>query len=103
VRLTVDDLDLDETRRSVTLGGRPIELTGAEFELLRLLMEQPGTPISRGELVPQIFEREVQGMDRSIDNLASNLRRKLGQYRDGSERIKSIRNVGYTYVAERGR
>jgi DNA-binding response OmpR family regulator len=102
-RLVVGDLDLDETRRSVTLGDRPIELTGAEFELLRLLMEQPGTPISRVELVPKIFEREVQGIDRSVDNLASNLRRKLGQHRDGSERIKSIRNVGYTYVAERGR
>jgi two-component system response regulator CpxR len=103
VRLVAGDLDLDESRRSVTQGGNPIELTGAEFELLRLLMEQPGTPLAREELVPQIFDRDAQGLDRSIDNLASNLRRKLGQYPDGSERIKSVRNVGYTYVAERGR
>lgn len=102
-RLVVGDLDLDEPRRSVTLGERPIELTGAEFELLRLLMEQPGTPLSREELVPQIFDRDVQDSDRSIDNLASNLRRKLGQHPGGSERIKSVRNVGYTYAAGRGR
>lgn len=102
-RLVVGDLDLDEPRRSVTLGGHPIELTGAEFDLLRLLMEQPGTPLPRKKLVPRIFDRDVQSVDRSIDNLASNLRRKLGQHSDGSERIKSVRNVGYTYAAERRR
>lgn len=99
VHLVVGDLSLNETERSVTLGSRPIELTGAEFHLLRLLMEQPGIPHTREELVPQIYYRDLTSTDRSIDNLVSGLRRKLGKHPDGSERIKSIRNVGYSYVA----
>ncbi len=101
-RLVVGDVQLDAPGRTVTIAGRQVELTGSEFELLRLLMEQPGNPLSRDELIPQIFDRHVQGTDRSIDNLASNLRRKLGQHPNGSERIKSIRSVGYAYVAESG-
>jgi DNA-binding response OmpR family regulator len=65
------------------------------------LLETRGTPRTREELVPQIFGREVGSFDRSIDNLVSNLRRKLGSYSSGGERIRGIRNVGYAYVAEK--
>ena len=102
-RLTIDDLELDEAGRLVTVRGRPVELTGAEFHLLRLLMEQPGIALPREELVAKIFDRDVQGQDRSIDTLASNLRRKLGHHPSGADRIKGVRNVGYTYVAVRGK
>jgi DNA-binding response OmpR family regulator len=98
-RLFVGDLTLDEMGRSVTVGPAEIELTGAEFQLLRLLLSTPGVPRSREDLVPQIFGREVKGFDRSIDNLVSSLRRKLGPHPNGSERIKGVRNVGYAYVA----
>jgi DNA-binding response OmpR family regulator len=100
-RLFVGDLALDEMERSVTVGGASVELTGAEFHLLRLLLESPGVPRSREDLVPQIFGREITGFDRSIDNLVSSLRKKLGTHPSGSERIKGVRNVGYAYVAEK--
>jgi two-component system, OmpR family, response regulator CpxR len=101
VRFEVGDVILDETERSVTVGSRLVDLTGAEFQLLRLLLEVPGKPLSREELVPQIFGRDVAAFDRSVDNLAGNLRKRLGTHPSGSERIKGIRNVGYVYVMEK--
>jgi two-component system, OmpR family, response regulator CpxR len=100
-RLFVGDLTLDELGRSVAVGPASIELTGAEFQLLRLLLDSPGVSRSRDDLVPQIFGREATSLDRSIDNLVSGLRKKLGAHPNGSERIKGVRNVGYAYVAEK--
>jgi two-component system response regulator CpxR len=99
-RLTAGDITLDEKERSVRLGSTLIDLTGAEFHLLRSLLQSLGAPLSREQLVPQIFDREMGLFDRSIDNLAVNLRRKLGPHPNGSDRIKGIRNVGYVYVCE---
>jgi len=98
-KFTLGDITINERERSVILKGQEIDLTGAEFQLLRLLISQPGEPLSREELVPRIFSRESTGLDRSIDNLVNNLRKKLGTHANGLDRFKSIRNVGYCYVA----
>jgi two-component system response regulator CpxR len=97
-QLIVGDVILNEMERSVMVLERPVELTGAEFHLLKLLLSQPGVPLAREELVSRIFGREVNLLDRSIDNLAHNIRKKLGSHANGVERIKSIRNVGYAYI-----
>ena len=97
--LTLGDITINELGRSVTLEGQQLDLTGAEFQLLKLLISRPGEPLSREELIPRIFGRESTGMDRSIDNLVNNLRKKLGTHAHGLDRFKSIRNVGYSYVA----
>jgi two-component system, OmpR family, response regulator CpxR len=97
-RCTLGDITVDGLERSVTLNNQRLDLTGAEFNLLRLLLANPGDPLSREELIPRIFGREPTSFDRSIDNLVNNLRRKLGTYPDGTERIKSVRNIGYCYV-----
>jgi len=97
--LTLGDVTMNELERSVTLGEQQLDLTGAEFQLLKLLISQPGEPLSREELVPRVFGRESSGLDRSIDNLVNNLRKKLGMHASGLDRFKSIRNVGYSYVA----
>jgi DNA-binding response OmpR family regulator len=89
---------LDERFRRVTRGGTAVELTGAEFSLLQLLISRPGATLSRQELIPRVLSRQETGIDRSIDSLVSNLRKKLGPFSDGSERIRSVRGVGYVYV-----
>jgi two-component system, OmpR family, response regulator CpxR len=96
--LTIGDVTLNKLERSVTVLERPVELTGAEFHLLKLLLSQPGLPLAREELVSRIFGREINILDRSVDNLAHNIRKKLGTHANGLERIKSVRNIGYTYV-----
>jgi two-component system, OmpR family, response regulator CpxR len=96
--VSIGDLELDERFRRVTRGGLAVELTGAEFTLLQLLISHPGITFSRQELIPRVLSRQESGIDRGIDSLVSNLRRKLGPFPDGSERIRSIRGVGYVYV-----
>lgn len=96
--IVVGDLALNEGERSANLAGQRLELTGAEYSLLRLLLLNPAEPLAREELIPRIFGRDPTNFDRSIDNLVNNLRRKLGAHPDGADRIKSVRNVGYCYV-----
>jgi two-component system, OmpR family, response regulator CpxR len=96
--VSIGDIELDEPYRRVTRGGEVVELTGAEFSLLQLLISRPGTTLSRQDLIPRVLSRQETGIDRSIDSLVSNLRRKLGPFSDGSERIRSVRGVGYVYV-----
>jgi two-component system, OmpR family, response regulator CpxR len=89
---------IDLLSRSVRCDGRIVSMTTSEFELLRVLMQSAGAPVRREDLSKSVFDREYSVFDRSIDNLVSALRRKLGATPEGLERIKSIRNVGYMYT-----
>jgi DNA-binding response OmpR family regulator len=73
-------------------------LTTVEFDLLESLMRAAGQIVSREELVKSILGRNFTPYDRSIDTHVSNLRKKLGHYLDGIERIKTIRGIGYIYA-----
>ncbi len=74
-----------------------IELTGAEFDLLLLLVRAAGEVVSRDDLAQGALGRSVAAFDRSIDNHISSLRKKLGNKLDGVERIRSVRGNGYVY------
>jgi DNA-binding response OmpR family regulator len=95
--IVVDDVSLDQGARAVTRGGESIELTTVEFDLLIALLQSAGRVIARDELVQTVLRREFSPFDRSIDTHVSNLRRKLGPTREGVERIKGVRGVGYQY------
>ena len=96
--LTVDDLTLDAGRREVRRRNELVELTSAEFDLLRALLSSAGRVVTRDDLFRTVLEREFSMLDRGIDNLISALRRKLGPTAEGTERIKAIRGVGYLYA-----
>jgi DNA-binding response OmpR family regulator len=97
-RVSVGDVDLDKGTRIVMRGGEQVALTSVEFDLLESLMRSAGRIVSREELVKTILGRNFTPYDRSIDTHVSNLRKKLGHYLDGVERIKTIRGVGYIYA-----
>ena len=101
-RLRVGDVELDPSARLARKGGTEVELTGAEFDLLSVLLRNAGTVVSREELVRTVLSRPLTPYDRSIDTLTSNLRRKLGASPSGHERIKALRGVGYVYVRAEG-
>jgi len=92
------DVELHPESRSVNCGGRPVSLTGAEFDLLHAFLRSPGKIISREDLTQAALGRPMSPMDRSIDVHVSNLRRKLGSYDGDQERIKAIRGSGYVYL-----
>ena len=96
--LSAGDLHLDPRARVVRRGSRIVELTSAEFEILRLLLAAPGRVVSREEMFRTALGREYTAFDRSIDNHMSALRRKLGKRAKGLDRIRSVRNIGYVYA-----
>ena len=95
--LKVGDVALHSGARIVRCGENMVDLTSAEFSVLEVLLRHAGRVISREELLLQAQGRQLGYNDRSIDVHMSNLRRKLGPTADGSERIKSVRGVGYIY------
>lgn len=94
----IGDVELDTRARLVRRAGEIIELTTAEFDLLRVLLQQAGNVVPREHLFQEVLGREFAVFDRSIDNHVSSLRRKLGPRVSGVDRIKSVRNVGYQYA-----
>lgn len=92
------DVDVHPESRSVNCSGKPVTLTGAEFDLLYAFLRSPGKIISREDLTQAALGRPMSPMDRSIDVHVSNLRRKLGPYDGEQERIKAIRGSGYVYL-----
>jgi len=96
--LEAGDLAMDLGARGVRSAGAEIELTGAEFAVLETLVRSAGTVVSRDDLSRQALGRRASAFDRSLDVHLSNLRRKLGPFPNGGERIKTVRGVGYLYV-----
>src|SRR5579859_5881019 len=92
------DIELDLAGRTVLKAGEPVRVTSAEFDLLRAFFAAPGQVLTREALVENVLDRKFSPFDRSIDLHISNLRRKLGPQKDGSDRIRSVRGTGYLYA-----
>lgn len=97
-RLRVGDVELDSGTRAISRGGENVELTAVEFDLLEKLLRSAGQIVTREELSKQVLGRSSSPFDRSIDMHISNLRKKLGHSVDATERIKTVRGVGYIYA-----
>lgn len=92
-------LAINTAARSVTLDDRPIALSSNEFDLLVFLAAHAGEFQSRETLYQQLYKREYNGLDRTLDVRISHLRRKLGD--TGSpERIKTVWGHGYLFVPD---
>lgn len=91
-------LELDVPRRTARLGGRPLELTDAEFDLLVYLKAHEGQTLTRDQLSRDVWESAYDGLGRSIDVRIGRLRSKLGDDAKRSRWIKSVRGVGYLFV-----
>ncbi len=98
VTLQVGQLALEPRRRRVTLGGTPVDLTGAEFRVLQHLIEATGQPVDRKVLTERALGRKLTLYDRSIDTHVSNLRRKLERQASCGIEIRSVRGTGYELI-----
>ncbi len=95
---TVEDIEISLTGRSAKISGEDVNLTAVEFDLLVALLEQAGKIVKKDDLSKKVLDRRLSPFDRSLDMHVSNLRKKLGLRADASERIKTIRSVGYIYT-----
>jgi two-component system response regulator CpxR len=96
--LRVGDLILNEATREVHRTGTVLDLTSAEFDVLEVLLRSAGEIVTRESIAQAGLGRQLMPFDRSIDVHISNLRRKIGPSRNGGERIKAVRGVGYIYA-----
>ncbi|WP_442506426.1 response regulator [Novipirellula sp. SH528] len=93
--ITIGDVRIEESSRTVSVAGESVELTTAEFELLLYLAQRAGTVVQRKDIYVDLLELPYDGLDRSIDLRVSRLRRKLHDDSNQPTRIKSVRGVGY--------
>ena len=97
-QIVFDSLNIDLMQRTVVLDETDITLTSAEFDLLAILAKQAGNILSRDEIMQQLSGARYDGLDRTIDNKISLLRRKLGDDSNVPSRIKTVRSKGYVLV-----
>lgn len=96
--LRVGDLEMNTLARSVTVSGRGVSLTTIEFRLLEFLLTNAGRLATLEDLSKAVLKRPYSSCDRSLSVHMSNLRKKIGDYPTGDDRISTIRGEGFIYV-----
>ena len=92
--ITIHELEIHPGRRTVLAGGKALELTFTEFQLLCVLTRRPGWVFTRSQIVDSVRGSDYPVTDRSVDVQVVGLRKKLGAY--GSY-IETVRGVGYRF------
>jgi len=96
-KLRVGDFTLDESSRSVSLEGFPLDLTPVEFEIFLFLLKNRGRNVSREQIVHATsLEPETKG--RTVDMHISNIRLKIGDDAREPRFIKSVWGIGYRFI-----
>jgi two-component system phosphate regulon response regulator OmpR len=86
------------TRKLFDADGAEIALTSMEFDLLRVLSDNPNRVLNRDQLMEQAHHKDWDVFDRSIDLRIMRLRRKIEPDPQKPEVIKTVRGAGYMYV-----
>ncbi|MBQ6235425.1 MAG: response regulator transcription factor [Clostridia bacterium] len=90
--LAFESIELDDDRHCVTVDGQETELTFKEYGLLKFLLENSGTPVTRDRLMEAVWGFAFTGETRTVDMHIKTLRKKLGP---AGALIETVRNVGY--------
>jgi two-component system OmpR family response regulator/two-component system response regulator QseB len=92
--LALGDIELNPAARTVTRGGQPVELTGREFELLHVLLQNAERVLTRRTLEEQLYSWSDAVDSNALEVHIHHLRRKLG-----NTLIRTVRGVGYMATA----
>lgn len=93
--LKVSDLHMDVRQRRVTRAGKAISLSPREFDVLQVLMNEPGRPFSRTELCERVWQRDHEYDTRTVEIFITRLRKKVDSTFP-APLIHTLRGVGYT-------
>ena len=93
--LRVADVEVDLPRMRVVVGGRPVELTPTEFQLLAAMVREPGRVFTRGQLLDAVHGVAFESYERAIDAHVKNIRRKLETDAHAPRHLLTVYGVGY--------
>lgn len=93
-------IELDPTKREVSISGELLDLTSAEFNVLHQFMQYPGEILSKSRLTEIVLHRPLVAYDRAIDVHVSRVRQKLATLLGAQELIKTVRGEGYLFVRD---
>ncbi len=91
----VGDAEINLTAHTVTRAGQSHQISFYEVELLRLLHERVGQPVSRDEILQKIWGLDAAPSNRTVDNFIVKLRKKVERLPDKPERILTVYGYGY--------
>jgi two-component system OmpR family response regulator len=95
--IKADSLKMDETRHTVLLKGRPVELTPKEFNLLAFLVKHTGQVFKREQLLHKVWGYDYAGDTRTVDVHISWLRQKIEDDSQHPQHLITLRGVGYKF------
>ncbi len=93
--LASGDVALDLRKRSATVAGRSVSLTAIQFDILCLLMREPGRVWTRLEILERAVGACYEGYERTIDAHIKNIRKVIGDDSENPKYIGTMRGVGY--------
>ena len=94
----IKDIVIDRSRRAAFKGGKELELTQREYELLKFLAESPGKVVSREELMTQVWQYDYFGDLRAVDVAVRRLREKIEPNPSEPSYVITKRGVGYYFA-----
>lgn len=83
------------SRQLLDAGGKPVELTRTEFDLLVYLLRHAGKALTRDQILSSVWGEDTVVDAHTVDNFISNLRKKLEWTADSRFNLRSVRGVGY--------
>ena len=98
--ITAGDVTVDIGRRYVVVGGKQVDLTPTEFDLLVVLARDPGRVLSRLQLLDSVQGYAYEGYERTIDAHIKNLRQKIEPDPRKPLYILTVYGVGYRFRAD---
>ena len=98
--LTYADLEMDEDAHEVRRGGKLIDLSPTEFNLLRYLITNAGRVVSKAQILDRVWNYDFGGDGRIVESYVYYLRRKIDKL--GPPLIHTVRGVGYALRLPRG-
>ena len=87
-------IQIDKEGRTVSVDGKPIELSLREYELLLYLVQNENIALSRDKILNNVWNYDYYGDTRTIDSHVKKIRHKLGKK---GKYIKTIRGIGYKF------
>ncbi len=96
--IRVGDVEVDVPRMRISVGGRPVDLTATEFQLVATMARQPGRVFTRSQLLDAVHGVAFESYERAIDAHVKNVRKKIEPVPGRPRYLLTVHGVGYRFA-----